>query len=103
MSSGRYWMRLSSLLALTASSSRVPGEQVAQVAFDLRPHALGGVELGGVGRQLNHGQPVVRVAEPVHRGAAVHVEIVPNQDDRGGELGVRGGDQCGVVMFGEAA
>src|SRR3954447_19362946 len=81
-----------------------PDEQVAQVAFDVCPDALGGVELRGVGRQLDHGQPVVvRVAEPAHRGAAVHVEIVPNQDDRSLQLGVRGGDQPGVVIFGEAA
>src|SRR4051794_39652048 len=31
------------------------GEQVAEVALDVRPHALGGVELAGVGRQLDHG------------------------------------------------
>src|SRR4051812_17005105 len=29
------------------------GKQVAQVTLDVRPHALGGVELAGVGRQLN--------------------------------------------------
>src|SRR3954470_3975505 len=59
------------------------GEQVAQIALDVRPHALGGVELRGVGRQLDHGQPVVvRLAEPAHRGAAVHVE---------GEVGRRRG------------
>src|SRR3982751_7091440 len=54
------------------------GEQIAQVALDVRPHALGGVELAGVGRQLDHGQPVgARVAEPTHGGAAVHVPGCP--------------------------
>src|SRR3954454_20884460 len=52
------------------------GERVAQVALDVRPHALGGVEFGSLGRQLDHGQPVVvRLAEPAHRDAAVHVEV----------------------------
>src|SRR3954467_4989018 len=53
------------------------GKQVAQVALDVRPPALGGVEFGSVGRQLAHGQPVVvRLAEPAHHRAAVHVLIV---------------------------
>src|ERR687897_2957865 len=73
------------------------GEQVAQVAFDMRPHALGGVELAGVGRQLDHGQPVgVRLAELAHGGADVGVQVVPDQDDRGGELKVRAGGQRGA-------
>jgi len=33
----------------------------------------------------------------------VGVEVVPDQDDWGGELGVRGGDQLGVVGFGHGA
>src|SRR4051794_14867546 len=44
MSSGRYLMRLSSLLALAARLVEGAGEQAAEVAFDVRPHALGGVE-----------------------------------------------------------
>src|SRR3712207_9172733 len=50
------------------------------------------------------GQPVgVRLAELAHGGADVGVQVVPDQDDRGGELKVRGGDQRGVGLFGEAA
>src|SRR3954462_2243922 len=46
------------------------GEQIAQVALDVRPHALGGVELAGVGRQLDHGQPIG--ARRRTRGSPLH-------------------------------
>ena len=38
-----------------------------------------------------------------HRGADVGVQVVPDQDDRGMQLLVRGGDQAGVVGFGHRA
>lgn len=76
---------------------------VAQVAFDVGPHAFDGVEVGGVGGQGDHGQPVgVAGEEPAHRGAAVGVEVVPTQDDRSTGLVVRGDEQGGVVVLGEA-
>jgi hypothetical protein len=90
-------MRLSSLLALTASSSTVPASRLPRPRLTCA-HTPGGVELGSVGRQLDHGQPVgVRVAERVHRGAAVHVEVVPNQDDRGVDPGRCDADRPGLV------
>src|SRR3954471_19027705 len=40
-----------------------PGEQVAQVPLDVRPHALVALSSAGVGRQLDHSQPIgARVA-----------------------------------------
>ncbi len=77
------------------------GGEVAQAVLHVRPDALGGIEIWGVGGQLDHGQPVaVRLGEPAHRGADVGIQIVPDQDDRGMQLVVRGGDQAGVVGFG---
>ena len=65
---------------------------------------LGGVEVGGVGGQPYLGQPVrVRADEPPHRGADVGVQVVPDQDDRGMQFLVRGGDQAGVIGFGHRA
>src|SRR2546421_2940742 len=43
------------------------------------------------------------VDERANHGADVWVEVVPDQDDRGVQLVVRGGDQCGVVVLGQAA
>ena len=80
------------------------GGEVAQAVLHVRPDPFGGVEIGGVGGQPDHGQPVaVRLGERVHHGADVGVQVVPDQDDRGMQLLVRGGDQAGVVGFGHAA
>ena len=38
-----------------------------------------------------------------HHGADVGVQPVPDQDDRGLQFAVRGGDQPGVVCFGHRA
>jgi hypothetical protein len=94
MRAGRYWMRLSRFLTIAASWSTLLGE-VAQAVLHVHPDALGGVEVRGVGGQLDDGQPVtVRLGEPAHRGADVGIQIVPDQDDRGMQLVVRGGDQA---------
>ena len=78
--------------------------EVAQAVFHVRPGALDRVEVRGVGRELDDGQPVrVRAGEGAHHGAEVGVQVVPDEDDRGFELIVRGGDQAGVVRFGHAA
>jgi hypothetical protein len=63
-----------------------------------------GLRSGSIGGQPDHGQPVVMsVGECAHHGADVGVEVVPDQDDRGMQLLVRGGDQAGVIGFGHAA
>src|SRR5512142_2073772 len=104
MSAGRYWMRLSNLLTVAASSSTVPASRLPRSRLTCAHTPSVALSSGGVGRQLDHGQPaMVRLAELAHRGAAVHVEIVPDRDDRAIELGMCGGDQVGVGIFGEAA
>jgi hypothetical protein len=45
----------------------------------------------------------VRLGESAHHGADVGVQVIPDQDDRGMQLLVRGGDQAGVIGFGHAA
>ena len=78
--------------------------EVAEAVFHVRPGTLGRVEVGGVGGQLDDCQPVgVRAGEGAHHGAEVGVQIVPDEDDRGFQLMVRGGDQACVVCFGHAA
>ena len=63
-----------------------------------------GLRSGGVRGQPDHGQPVaVKFGEGAHHSADVGVEVVPDQDDRGTQLPVRGGDLAGVVGFGHAA
>ena len=81
------------------SSSWAP----AQAAVKMGPDTLGGVELGGVGGEPDDGQPVrVRREELLHALADVGLEVVPDQDDRGVQLLVRGGQQGGVGL-GQAA
>ncbi len=71
------------------------GGEVAQAVFHIRPDTFGGVEVRGVGGQLDDGQPVrMRTGECAHHGTDVGVEVVPDQDDRGMQLLVRGGDQA---------
>jgi hypothetical protein len=61
----------------------VAGGEVAQAILHVRPDTLGRVELGGVGRQPDLGQPAgVTADEHAHRGADVGVEVIPDQDDR---------------------
>ena len=85
MRAGRYWMRLSRFFTIAASRRGVP-------------------QVRGVGRHLDDGQPVpVRLQQRAHHAADVRVQVVPAKDDRGMKLGVRGGDQAGVVSFGHRA
>ena len=80
------------------------GGEVAQAVFHVRPDTLGGVEVRGVGGQLDDGQPVrMRAGERAHHSTDVGVEVVPDQDDRGMQLLVRGGDQAGLIGFGHTA
>src|SRR5438874_7135259 len=101
--SGRYWMRLSRLRTIAARWVDVGDGEVAQAAFDVRPDAFGGVEVGGVGGQLDEVQPVPAGDQVAHRGADVRVQVVPDQHDGGLEVLVGGVEQGGVVGFGEAA
>ena len=56
---GRYWMRLSRFLMMAASwSGGAARAEVAEAALHVRPGALDRVEVGGIGGQLDHGQPV---------------------------------------------
>ena len=101
MSAGRYWMRLSRFLTMAASWSTSRAARLPRPFFMVRPDALGRVEVRGVGGQPDLGQPVrMGAGERAHHGADVGVEVVPDQDDRGLQLLVRGGDQAGVVGFG---
>jgi hypothetical protein len=103
MSSGRYWTRLSSVLTVAASWSMPPATRLPRSRLTCAHTPFHGVQVGSVGGQPDHGQPVaVRVDERAHRGAEVGVQLVPAQDDRGVQLMVGGGDQCGVVVFAEA-
>src|SRR3954453_8664556 len=51
---------------------------------------------------LSHRSDPETSSEPLSRSSP-GLAVVPDQDDRGGELKVRGGDQRGVGLFGEAA
>jgi hypothetical protein len=64
------------------------GREVSQAVLHHRPGAFDRVEVGGVGRQLDHRQPV-RVAggEGAHLPAQVRAEVVPDHDDRGLQVG----------------
>src|SRR5487761_1800822 len=78
--------------------------EVAQAVLHIRPDAFGRVEVGGVGRHLYDGQPVrVLGDETAHLPADVGVQVVPDHDDRGMQLVMRGGDQGCVVCFGHRA
>src|SRR5271157_2958325 len=103
MRAGRYWMRLSRFLMIAASWSTSRAARLPRPFF-MFAQAPRSVQLGGVGGQPYLGQPVrVRADEPPHRGADVGVQVIPDQDDRGVQLVVRGGDQAGVVGFGHRA
>ena len=100
MRAGRYWMRLSRFLTIAASWSTSRAARLPRPFF-MFAQAPGGVEVGGVAGQPDLGQPVrVGAGEGAHRGADVGIQVVPDQDDRGLQLPVRGGDQLSVVGFG---
>ena len=103
MRAGRYWMRLSRFLTIAASWSASRAARLPRPFF-IFAQTPGRVELRGVGRQPYLGQPVrVRPDEPRHRGADVGVQVIPDQDDRGMQFLVRGGDQASVIGFGHRA
>jgi hypothetical protein len=52
--------------------------EVAQAVLHVRPDVLDRVEVRGVGRQPDDGQPVgVRPGELAHHGADVRAQVVP--------------------------
>lgn len=74
------------------------GEVGQEAAFEQGPDALDRVQVGGVGRELDDSESVSMVGgERLHPGHQVQVEVVPDQHDRGAELGVGGEDQVPVV------
>ena len=88
---------------MASSWSRVAAAWLPRLLFIDRPGALDRVEVGGVAGQLYHGQPVLAgLGEGAHFLAAVGVEVVPDDDERGAQGVVRGGDQVRVVGFGHA-
>ena len=104
MRAGRYWMPLSRFVMIAVSwpaslTARLPRPffMFAQApSTALRPGAQAG--------RRGPGQPVrASVDEGAHRGADVGVQVIPNQNDRGMPLVVRGGDQAGVAGFGHRA
>jgi hypothetical protein len=98
MSAGRYWMRLSRFLTTAASWSTSRAARLPRPFFRFAQTPSAGLRWGGVGGQPDHGQPVVMgVDERAHHGADVGVEVVPDQDDRGVQLVVRGGGQAGRI------
>jgi hypothetical protein len=60
--------------------------EVGQGALEVRLHLLNRVELVGVGREAEHGQPVPGRDQAGHRGADMSVQVVPHDDDGAGEL-----------------
>ena len=103
MRAGRYWIRLSRFLTTAASWSTSRTARLPRPFF-MFAQAPCGVELRGVGGQPYLGQPVrVRADEPAHHGADVGVQVIPDQDERGLQLVMRGGDQASVVGFGHRA
>lgn len=58
---------------------------------------------GGMGRQLEDGEPVAFGDAAARAGGQVGVGIVPDQHDRAAELLVRGLDRIAVVLPGEAS
>jgi hypothetical protein len=103
MRAGWYWMRLSRFLMMTASWSTSRAARLPRPFF-MADQAPDRVELGSVGGQPHLGQPAGAGADQgVHRGADVGVQVIPDQDDRGLQFLVRGGDQVSVVSFGHRA
>ena len=79
------------------------GGVVAQAALHHRPRAFDRVEVRGVTGQVDHGQPgLAGLGEGAHLPAAVGIEVVPDDNHRGSQGVVRGGDQVRVVGFGHA-
>ena len=60
--------------------------EVGRLPLQVRPHALDGVELGSIRRQLVDGQPQSGGDQLVPGAADVRIQIVLDQDDRATEL-----------------
>lgn len=60
--------------------------EVADAASEVGPHCLDGVQVRGVGRQPDHGQPVPSIDHVPDGDADVGVQVVPDQHDRAAEL-----------------
>ena len=83
--------------------SEVANAVDGEVAFDVGPHGLGGVEVWALGGQLHDVQPVPAGDQVAHHGAEVHVAVVSDDHDGGFEVLMCGIQQGGVVGGGEAA
>src|SRR5260370_727656 len=78
------------------------GEVGQDAALERRADPFHGVEVGGVGGQLEHPQPWLRAGEGTQGRAGVHVEVVPGQHDvAAGQLAVGGDEDVPVLDPGE--
>src|SRR5260370_901119 len=78
------------------------GEVGQDAAVEPRPDPSHGVEVGGVGGQLEHPQPWLRAGEVAQGRAGVHIEVVPGQHDvAAGQLAVGGDEDVPVLDPGE--
>src|SRR5260370_27433693 len=78
------------------------GEVGQDAALEHRPDPFEGVEVGGVGGQLEHPQPWLCAGEGAQGRAGVHVEVVPGQHDvAAGQLAVGGDEDVPVLDPGE--
>src|SRR5258708_2493128 len=78
------------------------GEVGQDAALEHGPDPFHGVEVGGVGGQLEHPQPWLRSGEGAQGRAGVHIEVVPGQHDvAAGQLAVGGDEDVPVLDPGE--
>jgi predicted ABC-type transport system involved in lysophospholipase L1 biosynthesis ATPase subunit len=78
------------------------GDVGQRAALEAGPDALDRVEVGGIGRELEHAQPRLGGGEGAQFRLEVHLQVVPDQDDHpAGQLTVRGGEQVAVLLPGE--
>src|SRR6266536_3383432 len=78
------------------------GEVGQHAALEHGPDSFHRIEVGGVGRELEHVQPRLGAGEGAQLRAQMHVEVVPDQDDdSAGQLAVRGDQQVPVLTPGE--
>jgi hypothetical protein len=80
----------------------VGGGEVGDGPLEQRPDALGGIEVRRAGGQPVNAQPGrVLLGEVRELGCQVDVEVIPDPDQRGGQLPVGGDDQVPVIGPGE--
>ena len=78
------------------------GEVGQGAALEHGPDPFHRVEVGGVGRQLEHAQPLLGAGEGAQLRVQMDVEVIPDKDDdSAGQLAVRGDQQVPVLIPGE--